>query len=155
MKIIAPTTLLNLTRIYINNICDITFDEFSLSYRESKDRDSKQLMTLHSEEKKYKITKAYLEEMDAIEEFYSLLTLCPHMEYFKVGYINNIVIKLFLCNIFEKLHHGCDEHLRLLCFPNPNADYEIIQILEESINDYKLFTNYMFIINFIPEILCF
>ena len=82
-----------------------------------------------------KITKVYLEIIDDIQELDFLFTLCPYMEYLKVGCINIMDVQSFLCIIFKKINH----HLRSLCFDIPTADGEKVENIEEIIKYEKIF----------------
>jgi len=95
-----------------------------------------------STENTNKIAKVYLEEINDIKDVYSIMALCPYMTYLKVNRINNMNIKSYLRNIFKKIKHDGNEHLRLLCFRVVAADDNIIIQLEKMINSKKLIFDY-------------
>ena len=99
---------------------------------------------LLSRENKSKITKVYLEKMIEITDIYSLMILCPYMEYLKVGCINNMDVQLFVREMLNKINFERNQYLRLLCFHVPAADYQIIKKLEKMINTEKLIVDYSF-----------
>ncbi|CAF1366147.1 unnamed protein product [Rotaria sp. Silwood1] len=90
-----------------------------------------------------KITKAYLEKMNDIEQFYFLLELCPHMIYFKMNYLADMDIQHVLRCIITRIHYDRNDHLRLLCFRIPTTDNDdIIKKLEKMIIVEKLLLSY-------------
>jgi hypothetical protein len=101
----------------------ITFDEFSL------------LQSIH---RKSKIIKLYLEQCADIQELDFLFILCPNIKYFKVGGINMIDIKSFLCIIFKKIKQYDIYHLHSLCFHVQTLDDRIVKTIEEIIKYEKI-----------------
>jgi hypothetical protein len=57
----------------------------SLSTDETKELTVRELFILCSMKETSKITKVYLEQIGDVQELDFLFTLCPYMEYFKVG----------------------------------------------------------------------
>jgi len=91
---------------------------------------------------KNKITKVYLEKMNAIEEVYFLMKLCPRMTYLKVDFINCMDVKLFVKFILMKIKNECNQYLRSLCLHSPIRDDEIVEKLQEMINSEKLLRHF-------------
>ncbi|CAF3308809.1 unnamed protein product [Rotaria sp. Silwood2] len=96
----------------------------------------------HFLSEKNNITKVYLKKMGAIEEIYFLIRLCPRMIYFKVDFINDMDIALFIKYILKKTNKDCNQYLRSLCIRKPTASDEIIQKLEEMIHQEQLLNHF-------------
>ncbi len=86
---------------------------------------------------KNKISKVCIQEMDNMAELDCLLALCPYMNYLKIEHLNDIDVKLVLDHVLKKIHHDCNDHLRLLCFGVPAADDQIIKTIQKMIDDEK------------------
>ncbi len=114
----------------------------SLSLNQRRSLCFKDLVILCSTESTSKITKVYLEKMINIKDVYYLMALCPYMTHFKVDFINDMDVKVFLRKIFKKLNHGRNKHLRSLCFRVQATDDEYIKKLEEVINAKKRLLDY-------------
>jgi len=114
----------------------------SLSLYDPNNSYEEEVETFCSTEDTTKITQVYLEEINDIKDVYLIMALCPYMTYLKVNRLNNMDIKCYLRNIFKKIKHNGNEHLRLLCFRVPAADDKIIIMLEKMINSKKLIINY-------------
>jgi len=80
---------------------------------------------------KNKITKVYLEKINQIEEIYFLMKLCPRMIYFKVNFINNMDIQLFVKAILMKINNDCNQYLRSVCLHISTEDDQIIHKLKQ------------------------
>jgi hypothetical protein len=87
---------------------------------------------------KNNITKVYLVKMNAIEEVYFLIRLCPRMTYLKINLIDNIDYDMVLKDLLMKLNNDGNEYLRLLCLNIPTANNEMINKLQDMINHEKL-----------------
>ena len=94
---------------------------------------------LHLAANKNNITKVYLFKMNAIEEVYFLIRLCPRMTYFKVNLIDNVDYDVFLKDLLMKLNNDGNEYLRSLYLYVPTANNEMINKLQDMINREKNF----------------
>ena len=81
----------------------------------------KELLLLCSMKETSQITKVYLEQMDDIQAFDFICTLCPHMEYFRVGSISTMDTQSFLRTIFKRINRKNNHHLRLIVFSSSSG----------------------------------
>ncbi|CAF1019152.1 unnamed protein product [Adineta steineri] len=114
----------------------------TFSMNPPKNLSDMELSALLSIKVKSSISKVYLEEMIDIQQIYFLMNLCPHMEYLKVGDIDNIQSESILRTIFKKIMDDANHYLRLLCFTIPAADDKLIKKLENMINTEQLLINF-------------
>ncbi|CAF4688854.1 unnamed protein product, partial [Rotaria sp. Silwood2] len=115
----------------VNLLPDITTLKIhSLLTDETTELTVKYIFILCSMKEKSKITKVYFKEINDIQELDFLFTLCPYMEYFKVGCINTMDVPSFLRAIFKIIKHNNNHHLRSLCFHAPTAVDNIKEILK-------------------------
>lgn len=116
----------------------ITLKIHSLSTNETTELTVKELYILFSMKEKSKITKVHLEEIGDDRQLDFIFTICPYMEYFKVGCTNTMDIQTFLRTIFKKMNH----HLRSLCLHLPTANDQIVQNIEQMIKREKIFPHF-------------
>ncbi|CAF1412273.1 unnamed protein product [Rotaria sordida] len=114
----------------------ITLKLDSLSYKgkiKLNYRDFSRIVTIKNP---IKITKVYIKQINVINDFYNIATVCPRMVYFETKYINNIDIQSFLRNIFNTNndHSNC---LRSLIFDIPTTNDEIIKNFDTIIRSEK------------------
>lgn len=76
---------------------------------------------------KNNISKVYLKKMYTIEELYFLMKLCPRMTFFKVDFINNMNIEVFIKDIVNKISKNSNKYLHSLCIHKSITNDEIIQ----------------------------
>ncbi|CAF1262736.1 unnamed protein product [Rotaria sp. Silwood1] len=91
---------------------------------------------------KNNINKVYLVKMNAIEEVYFLIRLCPRMTYLKVNLIDNIDYEVFLKDLLMKINNDYNQYLRSLCLYIPTTNNEMINKLQDMINHEKLFHHF-------------
>ncbi|CAF5118277.1 unnamed protein product, partial [Rotaria sp. Silwood1] len=115
----------------------------SLSTDKTTELTLNELLILCSMKRTGQITKDYLEKIDDVhKELDFLFTLCPYMEYFKVGCTNTTDVQSFLCTIFKEINRNNNHHLRLLCFHVPTGDDRIVKNIEKMIKCDKLLPHF-------------
>jgi phosphopentomutase len=132
----------------INSLPQVTTMKIhSLSLDQAKDSETDELIVFPSTESINQITKVYLEKMFTIEEVYSLMKLCRYMSYLKINSFDNMNASMFIRNTLKKINRDSNKYLRLLCFPAPASDDQMIKSLEKMKKDYTInrIDNYLFL----------
>jgi hypothetical protein len=114
----------------------------SLSLEEPRDLCEEEVDILLSREDTNQITKVYLKTTMDMADIYFLTALCPHMEYLRVGSINDMDTESFVRELLHKINFEQNEYLRLLCFRVEAADDQTIKNLQKMIDDEKLLVDY-------------
>ncbi len=114
----------------------------SLSLEELGDLCEEEVDILLSREDTNQITKVYFKTTMDMADIYFLMVLCPHMEYLRVGSINDMDAESFVRELLYKINYEQNQYLRLLCFRVEAADDQTIKNLEKMIDDEKLLVDY-------------
>jgi hypothetical protein len=88
-----------------------------------------------------KIQKVRIEKMNEIDEVHFFINLCPRMEYFEIGIVNDVKLELVIRTILTKNTHQ-NRHFCSLCFDIRNANDDMVQRLQTLIKLEKLLYNY-------------
>ena len=88
------------------------------------------------------ITKIYLEKVSKIDEVYALIKHYPMISYLKIDSFDDIMIDLFIQNIFKKINRESNENFRSLCFRLSTTDDFIVQTLEKMKKEKKFINDY-------------
>jgi hypothetical protein len=143
LEISKEETLFDILIQIINALPQLTTIKLhSISFNRARDSETNELIIFPSTTSTNRITKVYLENMFHIEEVYSMMELCPYMSYFKIDYLEDMMVHVFIRLILNKVKCESNQYLRLLCVPAPKTDDSIIRILETMKNDKKSLDSY-------------
>ena len=79
-----------------------------------------------------------LEEVNDIDEVYSLMSFSYTLNYLQINSLHHVNIELFIRKIFIRPNDDYNENLHLLCIAIPTADDQLIKQLKEIIDSQGL-----------------
>jgi hypothetical protein len=154
--IIPVLTLLQITHliieypdIFIGNLIEIvrflphldSLKVHSLSLLKPRCLSIEEVETLRSVSKNAKITKVSLQRIGELAEIQFFIDLCPRMQYLEIDCSRIIDLNLLVRFIIMKTTR-CIPHLCALCLCVKEANYEMVEKVQNMINLEKLLHDY-------------
>ncbi|CAF1178978.1 unnamed protein product [Rotaria magnacalcarata] len=110
----------------------------SLSSEKTRSISDEKFYTICSINIRRKITQVHIEEMDNIQDFYSIWRIWPRMKYLQLNCLNNMNIPLFLRTILKDINDSGNSYLRSLCLQLAAVDDQMTNNLKQMIECDKL-----------------